>query len=110
MSRGGRGVGTEEGFLVVFLGSGRLLPGSAILSVFPRCRERRMCDWEVSPVQRRQMEVNKTILRDESSYSELSELHDSLQPLPIILAFLPATNCLVHKTKITGRYCREMKV
>lgn len=63
-----------------------------------------------APVQRRQMEVNKTVLRDESSYSELSELQDMLQPLPIILTFLPATNCLVHKTKITGRYCREMKV
>jgi len=63
-----------------------------------------------APVQRRQMEVNKTVLGGESSYSALSELHDLLQPLPITLAFLPAADCLVHKTKIIGRYCREKKV
>lgn len=38
---------TEEGFLVVFLGSGHLLPSAAILAVFPCCQERRTCDWEV---------------------------------------------------------------
>lgn len=63
-----------------------------------------------APVQRWQMEVNKIILRDGGSYSELAELHDLLQPFPILLAFLPVTNCLFHKTKITGRCCREMKV
>lgn len=101
---------TEEGFLMVFLGSGHLLPSAVILTIFPIVRRGECVTGSFAPVQRWQMEVNKTILRDESSCSELSELHDLLQPLPIILAFLPATNCLVHKTKITGRYCREMKV
>lgn len=37
---------TEEGFLMVFLGSGHLLPSAVILTIFPYCQERRMCDWE----------------------------------------------------------------
>lgn len=47
----------------------------------------------LAAVQGQWMGVDKTVLTDEGSCSELLELHDLLQPLPIILAFLLATNC-----------------
>lgn len=42
-------------------------------------------------VRRWQMEGSKTTWRDESSRSQLSELHDLLPPLPIVLLSLPVT-------------------
>lgn len=98
VSWGRRGIGTveepetEEDFLMVFPGPGHLFCSAAVERCFPVVRRGECATGRLAAVQWQWMGVDKTISTDEGSCSKL-------QPLPIILAFLLATNRCFTKLK-----------